>query len=60
MIKEVLMRRDNMSEEQAEQEIIEARALLQEYLFMNDLAAAEDICAELWGLEPDYIMELLP
>jgi hypothetical protein len=58
-IKEVLMRRDGMSSDQADQEIVEAKELLQEYIAAGNMEAAEDICAELWGLEPDYLMELM-
>ena len=48
-----------MSSAAADQEIRDAKELLQEYLDMNDMAAAEDICAELFGLEPDYIFDLI-
>jgi len=58
-IKEVLMRRDNMSEEESDELIKEAKEALMEYLENNDVVGAEDICNEYFGLEPDYIMELL-
>ena len=58
-IKAVLMRRDGMSSDVANGEIAEAKELLQDYLAVGNMAAAEDICAELWGLEPDYLMELM-
>ena len=56
-IKQVLMRRDKMTAEEAEDLIREAK---QDLLYR--LAAGEypdDICAEWFGLEPDYIMELI-
>ena len=58
-IKEVLMRRDGLTAQEADESIAEAVALLADYLERGDLTSAEDICAELWGLEPDYIMELI-
>ena len=58
-IKQILMRRDGMTEQEAKNLIIDAKATLQEYLDNNDFFAAEDICNEYFGLEPDYLMELL-
>jgi hypothetical protein len=58
-IKEVLVRRDGMSEEEADGLIEEAKECLECYLDDRDFAAADDICAEFFGLEPDYIMELM-
>ena len=57
-IKKVLMERDNMSSEDADDLIRDAKETLQEYLEDGDFSSAEDICAEFFGLEPDYIMEL--
>ena len=59
-IKQVLMRRDNMSSDEANDLIDEAKEMLQEYLANDDFMAAEDICAEYFGLEPDYLDELMP
>ena len=58
-IKRVLMERDEMSAEEADEKIAEARDALQEYLAAGDMMAAEDICREFFGLEPDYIFELM-
>lgn len=58
-IKEVLMRRDNLSEAEATSLIEEAKEALQNYLLDNELEAAENVCEEYFGLEPDYIEELL-
>jgi hypothetical protein len=58
-IKEVLMRRDGMSAEDADREIADAKATLQDYLANGDVCSAEDICEEFFGLEPDYLMELI-
>ena len=58
-IKQVLMRRDRLSESEAIEMIDEAKKALEEYLDAGDIAAAEDICQELFGLEPDYLFDLL-
>ena len=58
-IKQVLMRRDGMSRIEAEELISEARNQLQEYLEDGDLEGAENICEEFFGLEPDFLVELL-
>ena len=58
-IKQVLIRRDGMTPEEADKLIEEAREQLHEYIEAGDLMASEDICLEYFGLEPDYIMELL-
>lgn len=59
-IKEVLMRRDGMTEDEADEVIALAKIDLQERL-ENPSAydSAFDICADHFGLEPDYIHELI-
>ena len=52
-LKQVIMRRDNMSSDEADELINEAK---------EDLAEGgdpEEILAEYFGLEPDYIFDLL-
>lgn len=56
-LKEVLMRRDNMSEAEADDMIEEAKEDLQERLGNGEIP--EDICEEWFGLEPDYIDDLM-
>lgn len=56
-IAEVLIRRDGMSRKEAEQMVEDAREELQERLADGEMPF--DICEELFGLEPDYIMELI-
>ena len=56
-IKEVLMKRDGFSEMEAEDLIEEAREDLNERLEAGEIPM--DICAEWFGLEPDYIDELI-
>ena len=58
-LKQVLMNRDGMTSEEAEAEIAEAKMILQEYLDNDDMVSAHDICEELWGLEPDYLNDLI-
>lgn len=58
-IEQVLMRRDGMSSAEAQELISEARTQLREYLDEGDTEGAENICEEFFGLEPDYLMELL-
>ena len=58
-IKQVLMRRDGMSDVEAQRLISDAKIQLMEYLDEGDLEGAENICEEFFGLEPDYLMELL-
>lgn len=56
-ILEILIRRDGMSKEEARDLIKQARENLNERL--ADGEVPYDICEEWFGLEPDYIMELL-
>lgn len=59
-IKEILIRRDGMSNEEAEKVIKDAKKELEFYLQTGDIISAENICQEFFGLEPDYIDELMP
>jgi len=59
-IKEVLMRRDHLSVEEADERIKEAKEVLKEYLDEGDTESALYVCEEMFGLEPDYVMELIP
>ncbi len=52
-LKQVIMRRDNMSSAEAEELINEAKEELAEG------GDPEEILAEYFGLEPDYIFDLL-
>lgn len=58
-IKEVLMDRDDLSGPDADDQIKEAKAQLLQYLADGNMCAAEDICAEYFSLEPDYIFDLI-
>ena len=56
-IKEILMRRDGMTEEAALDLIRKAKAVFDESLLENE--PNYSICEEWFGLEPDYLEELL-
>lgn len=57
-IKQILMRRDSMTSTEADNLINEAKEQLAYYLSTQS-CLAEDICSEFFGLEPNYIDELL-
>lgn len=56
-IKEILIERDDMTEENAEALIKDAKNDLFQRLEKEEMP--EDICEEWFGLEPDYLMELI-
>ena len=56
-IKSVLMERDGLTEEEAEDEVREARTELHNRL--NEGKMPFDLMEELFGLEPDYLDELI-
>ena len=58
-ILEVLMRRDHLSKKEALMQIKEAKEALQDYLAEGDLESAENVCQEFFGLEPDYVIDLM-
>ncbi len=58
-IKQILMRRDGLSDHEAGQLIAEAEIKLYQYLSEGDEINAYNICQEFFGLEPDYLDELL-
>jgi hypothetical protein len=57
-IKQVLMRRDEMTAKEADELITEAREDLMERIEHGD-SDLDDFCAEWFGLESDYLMEFL-
>tara|TARA_R110000823_G_C15702703_1_gene476646 strand:+ start:313 stop:495 length:183 start_codon:yes stop_codon:yes gene_type:complete len=56
-IKEVLMRRDDMTADEADQLIRDAKEDLHERLEQGEMP--DDICSEWFGLEPDFLDELI-
>jgi len=58
-LKEVIIQRDGMTSEEADELIQEAKETMNQYLEEGDFMAAEDICQDYFGLEPDYLFDLL-
>ena len=58
-IKDILIRRNDMTPKDAHKLILAAKKQLAAYLSYGDLDLAENICQEFFNLEPDYIYELL-
>ena len=58
-VKQILMDRDDMSENEAEELIANVREELQFAMETNDFMYAEDVMYGYLGLEMDYIFELL-
>lgn len=58
-IKQVLMRRDEMDPSEADDLIEDAKREFHLLLEAGDFISAEDICADWFGLEPDYLEELI-
>lgn len=56
-IKQVLMERDEMTQQEAEEQIKMAKEDLHERLAAGEMP--HDICAEWFSLEPDYIWDLM-
>ena len=61
-IKQILMRRDGLYAEEAQEMLDEAIIETASYFNKTDSSARnpEDILYEDFGLEPDYVFELLP
>jgi len=58
-IKEILMSRDGCTEEDALEQIAIAMEELYEHLEAGRIDAAESICEDHFGLEPDYLDQLI-
>ena len=58
-LKETLMLRDGINESEALDRIALAIDDMNDYLAEGDLDGAENICREHFGLEPDFLTELL-
>ena len=56
-IKSILIKRDGLSEEEAEEKVDECRDDFHNRLAEGDMPY--DICEEYFGLEPDYLEELI-
>jgi len=58
-IKNILIKRDNMASSEADELISDAQDAMNEYLESGDFESAENVCAEYFGLEPDYLFDIL-
>jgi len=58
-IKQILIRRDDMTSAEADDLIKDAQKALNHALANGRMQDAEEICEEYFGLEPDYLMELI-
>ena len=59
-IKEILIDRDGMSAEEADEMIRDAKADLEDRLGDPDTYGDPyEVCADHFGIEPDYLMELV-
>ena len=58
-IVETLIRRDGITRDEAELLVLDAREELRELLEEGNFVEAEDICLTHFGLEPDYLPDLL-
>ena len=58
-IQSVLMKRDGLSYQLADIRVMEAVDLLEDYLGEGDADAVNSICEDMFGLEPDYLDQLL-
>ena len=58
-LKQTIMDRDGINSKEADEQIQRAKEALNEYLKYGDTVAAHDVCMEFFGLEPDYLMDLI-
>ena len=58
-LKETIMQRDDLTSDEANEQIAKARKEFYELLHNNDDEAAYDICQTYFGLEPDFLVDLL-
>lgn len=53
------MTRDKLTSEEADERIEKAKELLHSYLANGQMTDAQNICEDEFGLEPDYLFELM-
>jgi len=58
-ITEVLMRRDGLSEEEAKREVDDFKDSIEDSIMSGNLEDIEDALMNDFGLEPDYLMDIL-
>ncbi len=58
-LKKVLIERDGYSPEEADEEISHAKEELFELIEAGDTETAYNFCEDVFGLEPDYLEDLM-
>ena len=58
-LKKVIMEKYGWDEQEADDAIALAKQEMEEYLLEGDQESAYNICEEHFGLEPDYLMDLV-
>ena len=53
------MERDDLTSEEADEIISEGKSEIYEMLEEGDICDIEDVFADIFGLEPDYIFDIL-
>jgi len=53
------MERDGLTQKEAIDSYNEGLSALNEYLEAGDISSAHDVCEEFWGLEPDYLDDMI-
>jgi hypothetical protein len=59
-VKRILMERDGDSAEEAQDRIDAAQEEIDSLIEDGDLLEAEDVIADHFGLEPDFVMDFIP
>ena len=50
---------DGLTQKEAVDSYNEGLAALNKYIAEGDFSSAHDVCEEFWGLEPDYLDDML-
>ena len=58
-VKKILIDRDEMSEQEADEYIDECMSEIYEMIEEGDYLEVEDAFADMFGLEPDYLLDML-
>lgn len=58
-LKQTIMQKYDWDENEADSAIEEAKTMMDEYLNDDDQESAFNICEEMFGLEPDYLFDIL-
>ena len=56
-IRDILIKRDGITPESADELIREAQSAFDEYLAEGDQESAYNVCQEFFSLEPDFLVE---